>query len=197
MRNLTRNALAGVVLVALLGACGSSQDGSSQAVNTAHKTRKNEAKGAYMVSAVTQTKPGTAPQPVQVKFALRSRPTPNQALDVNLQIVPTASNLDRITGHVDGDEGLEMVGSGELAEAEKPVENTPIERSLQVLPKHDGIYTLTATVTVEMGGQSSTQTYQFPVISGTGLPDLPAPTKPAAPANATASAASASTPAAR
>jgi hypothetical protein len=196
MRNLTCNALAGVVLAALLSACGSSNDAATQAANNAHKTRKgNEARGAYMVSAVTQTKPGTAPQPVQVKFGLHARPTPSQPLDVTVQIVPTASNLDRITGHVESDEGLELVSSGELAEAEKPAENTPIERNIQLLPKQDGIYTLSATVTVEMGGQSSTQTYQFPVITGAGVPDLPAPAKPAAPA--TASAASTPAPAAR
>jgi hypothetical protein len=197
MRNLMRNALVAVLLAGFFSACGSSHEGSGQSGNAAHTSRKGEAKGANMVSAVTQTKPGTAPQPVQVKFALRARPTPSQPLDVTVQIIPTASNLDRISGRVEGDEGLEMVGSGELAEAEKPVENTPIERSIQVLPKQDGIYTLTATVTVEMGGQNSTQAYQFPVISGTGLPDLPAPAKPGAPAPATASAASTSAPAAR
>ena len=195
MRNLTRNALFGVVLAALLSACGSSNDAATQAANTARKVRKGDVHGANFVSAVTQTKPGTAPQPVQVKFSLHARPVPSQPLDVTVQIVPTASNLDRITGRVEADEGLELVGTGELAEAEKPVENTPIERSIQLLPKQDGIYTLTATVTVEMGGQSSTQAYQFPVISGSGLPDLPAPAKPGAPA--TASAAPTPAPAAR
>ena len=131
-----------------------------------------------MVSAATQTKPGSAPLPVQVKFALRARPDVAQPLDIDLQIVPTASNLDRIFGKVEGDDGLELVGSDELAEAEKPLENTPIDRSIKVLPKKNGIYLVTASVSVDIGGQISTQTYQIPVIAGSGIPDLPV--KPAA-----------------
>ncbi len=142
-----------------------------------------------MVSAATQTKPGSAPLPVQVKFALRAKPDVAQPLDIDLQIVPTAGNLDRIFGKVEGDEGLELVGSDELAEAEKPVENTPIDRSIKVLPKKNGIYLVTASVSVDIGGQISTQTYQIPVIAGSGIPDLPV--KPAAPARTTASTAAA------
>jgi hypothetical protein len=193
MWNITRNAAAGLVISALLCACGSS-DKSAQsqaaAARNAHKVLSPaQTLARNMVSAATQTKPGSAPIPLQVKFALRARPDVAQPLDIDLQLVPTASNLDRIFGKVEGDEGLELVGSDELAEAAKPVENTPIDRSIKVLPKHNGIYLVTAIVSVDMGGQISTQTFQIPVIAGSGIPDLPV--KPAAVTRTTASTAAA------
>jgi hypothetical protein len=193
MWNITRNAAAGLVVTALLCACGSSDQSAQSQAAAARKSHKllspAQALARSMVSAATQTKPGSAPIPVELKFALRARPDVAQPLDIDLQLVPTASNLDRIFGKVEGDEGLELVGSDELAEAAKPVENTPIDRSIKVLPKHNGIYLVTAIVSVDMGGQISTQTFQIPVIAGPGIPDLPV--KPTAATRTTASTAAA------
>jgi len=195
MRNITRNAAAALFIAAVLGGCGSSHEETpaSRAATRAKKALSpKDALARSLVGAVTSMKPGSRPIPVQVKFALLARPELAQPLDITLAIVPTASNLDRISGTVDGEEGLELIGSGELAQADKPVENTPIERSIKVLPKQNGIYILTATVAVDVAGQISTQTYSIPVIAGTGIPDLPS--KPATPVAAAATA-SASAPA--
>lgn len=195
MWTIARNAVAAVLIAALLGGCGSSHD-ETPAGRAATRAKKplshKDAMARSLVGAVTSTKPGSSPIPVQVKFALLRRPDVAQPVDIDLSILPTASNLDRIFGKVEGEEGLELVGSGELEPAEKPVENTPIERTVQVLPKKNGIYLLTAVVSVDLGGQISTQTYSIPVIAGSGFPDLP--TKPAA-GGAPATTASASPPA--
>jgi hypothetical protein len=197
MWNNTRSALAGLLLTVILGACGSGhEDAQNGRANHAAKRALSpaDALARGLVGGLTQVKPGNAPLPLEVKFALRARPSVSQPLDVDIRILPTAGNLDRVYGKVEGEEGLELVGSGELAEAARPVENIPIDRSIQVLPKQDGIYNLTATISVDMAGQVSTQTYTFPVIAGVGIPDLP--TKPAAPAGTaktTANAATAST----
>lgn len=172
-----RSNAATLIVAAVLSACGSGHPDAA-ATRAAAQTAKKalnpaDALARSMVEAATSTKPGSAPLPVQVKFALRARPEVAQPLDVDLAIVPIASNLDRITARVEGEDALELVGSGELEAAEKPVENTPIQRSIKVLPKHDGIYLLTTTVSVDMGGQVSTQTYTIPVIAGQGLADLP------------------------
>lgn len=182
MWNITRNTPLALALAVLLAACGSGKEGASGSSSHVAKKAMSPAEqlSRSLVSGVTQTKPGSAPLPVQVKFALQAKPEPAQPLDVTISIVPTASNLDRVFGKVEGEEGLELVSSGELEGAERPAENTPIERTVKVLPKQDGIYTLTATVSVDMGGSISSQTYVFPVIAGNGLPDLPANTKAAA-----------------
>src|SRR5580698_2437437 len=182
MWNITRNSLLTLALATVLAACGSGKDGATGAGSHVAKKAVSPAEqlSRSLVSGVTQTKPGSAPLPVEVKFALQAKPEPAQPLDVTISIVPTASNLDRVFGKVEGEEGLELVSSGELEGAERPAENTPIERTVKVLPKQDGIYTLTTTVSVDMGGSISSQTYVFPVIAGNGLPDLPASTKAAA-----------------
>jgi hypothetical protein len=182
MWNMTRNTLLMLALAVSLAACGSGKEGGAGAGSHVAKKAVSPAEqlARSLVSGVTQTKPGSAPLPVQVKFALQAKPEPAQPLDVTISIVPTAGNLDRVFGKVEGEEGLELVSSGELEGADRPVENTPIERTVKVLPKQDGIYTLTATVSVDMGGSISSQTYVFPVIAGSGLTDLPAGTKAAA-----------------
>jgi hypothetical protein len=195
MWNITRNAAAALLIAALLCGCGSSHEETpahQAAVRAKKALNPKDALSRSLVGAVTSTKPGTSPIPVQVKFALLARPDVAQPLDIDLAIVPTVANLDRIFGKVEGEEGLELIDSGELAPADKPLENTPIEHTIKVLPKHDGIYILTATVSVDIAGQISTQSYSIPVIAGTGIPDLP--TKPPT-AAAPATTASASPPA--
>ncbi len=182
MWNITRNLLLVVALAGLAAACGSGKDGAtgkgSHMAKRALSPADRLAQG--FVSGVTQTKPGSAPLPVLVKFGLENKPEPAQPLDVTISITPTASNLDRVFGKVEGEEGLELVSSGELEGADRPPENTAIQRTVKVLPKQDGIYTLTAVVSVDMGGSISSQTYVFPVIAGNGLADLPAPKAAAA-----------------
>ena len=195
MWKLATNATAALLIAALLGGCGSSHE-ETPATRAATRAKKalnpQDVLARSLVGAATSVKPGSSPIPVQVKFALLGRPDVAQPVDIDLAILPTASNLDRIFGKVEGEEGLELVGSGELEPAEKPVENTPIKRTIKVLPKKNGIYLLTAVVSVDMGGQVSTQSYSIPVIAGTGIPDLP--TKPVT-AAAPATTASASPPA--
>lgn len=189
MWNITRTFVFALGLATLLAACGSGKDGAAGgSARVARKTvNAPQPLSQRLVSGVTHAKPGSSPLPVTVKFALQAKPEPAQPLDVTISIVPTASNLDRVFGKVEGEEGLELVSSGELEGADRPAENTPIERTVKVLAKQDGIYNLTATVSVDMGGSVSSQTYVFPVIAGNGIPDLPATAKAAAVAKAPAS----------
>jgi hypothetical protein len=191
MWNITRTCVLALGLTALLAACGSGKDGAAGGSAQVAKRAVNAAQplSQRLVSGVTHAKPGSSPLPVTVKFALQTKPEPAQPLDVTISIVPTAGNLDRVFGKVEGEEGLELVSSGELEGAERPAENTPIERTVKVLAKQDGIYNLTTTVSVDMGGSISSQTYVFPLIAGNGIPDLPATAKGAPAAKPQAAAA--------
>ncbi len=184
MANLLRNATAALAIALAVAACGSSSKGaatnSAQSAARARKLSPEEQLKRSLVAGVTQTKAGTAAQPIQVQFSVQGKPDVAQPVEVVLAIIPTTGNLDRIFGRVEGDEGLEMVGSGDIEEVLKPVENTPIHHTVKVLPKKDGIYTLTATVSVDAAGQISTQSYMFPLIAGKGMPDLPAAPAPGA-----------------
>ncbi len=196
MRTLSRRFLLAVVLGLALAAagCGSkSQPGATQAKSAA-SVRKKAATPAdslsrYLVTAVTTAKSGAGM--LQVKFELGARPEVGDPVDVDLVLVPAADNIDRISGTVQGDEGLEVVSGGTLSPAEKPAFGTPIHCALKVRAKRDGIFTLSAVLTVESGGQTLGPVYSMPVIAGNGLLDAgatPVPTQrpPQLPASASA-----------
>jgi len=98
-------------------------------------------------------------------------------------IVPLTGTLDRVSGKVEADDGLELVDGGQIPPTDRPVQGVPIEHLIKVLPKRDGIFTFSAILTMEAGGQSSTEMFSIPLIAGAGLKDLPA--KPPAKTTAT------------
>jgi len=184
-----------LVLGAALGAagCGSKGDGNAptQPVKAAAVKKPPgplEQLSPNLVPAIATGKAGAGL--LQVKFELGGRPVVGEAVDVDMVIVPTADNLDRISGTLQGDDGLDIVAGGTIAAVEKPTYGNPIHHSLKVIAKHDGIYTLTASMSVESGGQVQTPVFSLPVIGGNGLSDsgtVPAPGgNPARPAAAPA-----------
>jgi hypothetical protein len=178
--------------VGLLAACGSGSTESAAAARRAAAHRAvspADAQARNMVNAVADAKGGD-PVPLQVKFQLKSHPDVAQALDVDIIIVPISGSVDRVVGTVEGEEGLDIVDGGQIPAADRPPEGVSIAHTIRVLPKRDGIFTLSAVLTVDSAGQSNRETYSIPIIAGAGMPDLP--TKPATSA---ASAGSAGTPA--
>jgi hypothetical protein len=170
------------------GGCGSkSTPGPTQAKSAA--AVKKAATPAdnlspYLVGAVPTGKNGAAM--LQVKFELGARPEVGDPVDLDLVLVPAVDNIDRISGTIQGDEGLEIVSGATIDPAEKPAFGTPIHRSVKVRAKRDGIFTLSAQLTVDSGGQTLGPVYSMPLIAGNGLVDaggapLPArrPAKPA------------------
>ena len=166
--------LCAVIAAVCLSACGSA-DQSSTAAALLH--RKPPAKKpipaaadptADMSAAVTT---GRGPSPVNVKFQLGGRPQPGQPLTVELALIPDAS-VASVAAKFEGDGGLTLVSGDQVAEVSKLAPNVPIRHSVVVLPKSDGIYTLTATVTAMTNGDSRVRAFTIPVIAGEGLPAL-------------------------
>ncbi len=129
-----------------------------------------------MVNAVPSNKPSTLP--VQVKFELKERPEVAQPLEIGLVIVPLSAAVDRVSGAIEADDGLELIEGATIAATDRPPEGVPIEHALKVLPRHDGIFTFRVKITVDAGGQTSSETYSMPVIAGEGIGPAPKPTPP-------------------
>ncbi len=167
---------------AILGACssgetpGAAASGARPSQAAQRKSLPSNVLSPDMVSAVSAG--GTGAPAVQVKFELRQRPGVAQPVDIDLAIVPASGALDRVSGKVEVGDGLELVAGGEIPPTERPVEGVPILHSIKVLPKKDGIFTVSAVLGVDAAGESSSQTFSIPVIVGAGLPEQPA--KPAA-----------------
>jgi len=115
-----------------------------------------------MVSAVASNKPSTLP--LQVKFELRDRPDVGQPVELDLAIVPISASVDRVSGKVEAEDGIELLEGSEIAAAERPVEGVPIHHHLKVVAKRAGIYTVRALLTVDASGVPSSDAYSMPVI---------------------------------
>jgi hypothetical protein len=104
-----------------------------------------------------------------VKFQLAARPEPGKPLTVDFALIPDAT-VTSVAARFEGDSGLTLVSGEQVAQVEKPAPNVPIRHSVVVLPKSDGIYALTATVTITNGGDPRDRAFTVPLIAGQGLP---------------------------
>lgn len=169
MRQPMQSVIAPLALVALLCSCNG-HDAGAGAAGPAHKARNASAASPGLVAAVSPA--GATPSGVQVKYELKARPQVGQPLDVDIVIVPVRDNVERISGKVSAEDGLEIVSGQDIADADKPAQGAPIHHSIQVLPKRDGIFTLLAVLNVDSAGQSTSQAFSMPVIAGAGIPEV-------------------------
>ena len=183
---LQRGMLAALVAAGLLGlltGCGAADTPVAQALNPTKKKAQEkpkqataaDASTANMTSAVNLSK---STGPVEVKFEVLTKPQPGQPLDIDLALIPNDAIL-RLMMKVDADRGLELVKGSDPLAVERPGVGVPIRRTLTVVPKADGIYVLTATVTTTVEGDSKTLSYAVPLIAGGGVPELPTKTSTA------------------
>lgn len=192
MRNLKTCLI--LILVLCAQGCGSKNEpaapGKPAKPATVRKvTNPAEALSPNLVGAVVTTKAGAGL--LQVKFEIGARPVVGEPVDIDVVIQPASDAIDRLSGTIQGDDGLAVVSGDAIPPTEKPVYGTPIHHAVKVLAKRDGIFTLSATMSVESGGQILNPVFAFPVIAGNGLSEAaataapgPSPAKPAAPAAA-------------
>jgi hypothetical protein len=177
----TRNCALAVAATGLLWACGSHEATPGAKAShgpTAKRAPKVDDGSRNLVSAVAANKSTT--MPLQVKFALKARPDVGQPVDIDLVMVPLSGSVDRLSGKIEAGDGLEVQDGAQITPVDRPVEGTAIHHTVRILPKHDGIFTFNAVLTVDAAGQATTETYAMPVIAGAGLPDLPSSPNPAA-----------------
>lgn len=192
--------LAAVLAAAVLAAgCGSHSEPqvatTPRPVVRPKATSPQDAAMRNMVAAVSMGK-GVSTPPVQLKFELKDRPAVAQPLEISVVILP-GTNLDRVYGRVEGEDGLQLLEGSQIPTTDKPAEGVPINHSIKVVPQRDGIFAVHATLTVEAAGQSSNQSFAIPVIAGSGMPDLPAKAGGPAPAANRVAAAAEAAPAQR
>ncbi len=170
--------VAAIALLMSLSGCGGSSAGTASSgtpkKNASHAQQKPDPgvrETADMVAAVSAGKAGP---PVQMKFELRDLPQAGQPVDVDIAIIPDAPSINRLYAKFQGGDALAVVQGGELSQVDKPAAGSAIRHVLRVIPKQDGIFALSATVSVDLADDSLTRTFSIPVIVGEGLPESPA-----------------------
>jgi hypothetical protein len=160
-------------LIVAAAGCGSQNEPAPAQAKAPAPVRKApspaDSLSPYLVAAVTTAKSGASL--LQVKFELAGRPVVGDPVVVDLVIVPAADHIEQISGTVQGDDGIEVVSGGTIPAAEKPAFGTPIHHSLKVRARRDGIFTLSAVLSVEADSQTLAPVYSVPLIAGNGLVD--------------------------
>jgi hypothetical protein len=120
---------------------------------------------ADMVTAVSLA---SGKAPIEVKFALRQQPEIGQPTQLDLALVP-ASRFQRITVSFRADDGLVVSEGAHWDPIERPEVGVPLAHSLTLVPGHDGIFNLTATVLTETDTDSTARTFLIPLVAGAGF----------------------------
>lgn len=123
-------------------------------------------RGADMVRAVSAG--GTAGGPVDLLFELKARPEVGEPVDIELALTPTI-DLQRVIASFRAGEGLELRAGAEMPVLEKPETGVPVSHVLTIVPRRDGIFSVTAVVQADSSESSRTLTYTIPIIAGAGI----------------------------
>ena len=176
MRISGANLLSGLLVVAALTAagCGSGKNPAANQPKVPGTVKKAAGPAntlsPYLVSGVAAAKGG--PQLLDLKFEVGQRPEVGAPVDVDVVLVPLADTIDRFSGVVQGDDGLEVVAGDTIAPTDKPTYGNPIHHAVKVVAHRNGIFTLTATLQVSAAGQPASVSYAIPIIAGNGLTDI-------------------------
>jgi hypothetical protein len=167
-------------LVAGVSGCGSGDKPAATAPTAASTSAKaHKPKGVSparpgvedlgdMVAAVSSAKAGP---PVEMKFALLTRPEVGQVMDLDVAVVPRAPVPESLSVSFQVADGLDIVGGSQLERVDKLEDGAPIRHVVKILPKRDGVFALTAVVSFVVANQDWSRTFSIPVIAGEGLPE--------------------------
>ena len=161
-------AAASLVLLVSLQGCSKIEHAVGQRQRSqpsaAKPTDPTELALANMVSAVSS---GKSTDNLQLKFELHSRPAVGQPVEIDLALIP-GQDLDRIYATFQGSDGLEVTAGGKTDEVNRPPVGVPITYTITVVPRREGVFSVSAVVLADSSSESVTRTFSIPVIAGAG-----------------------------
>ena len=115
---------------------------------------------AGMVEAASQ---GKSQLPVQLKFDLKQRPKPGQALDLDIAIIPRidASAADI---QVTGGDGLTVAPGTNQFNLPAVASGQVYRQSVKVTPTADGVLLLSLTITLKHDEMTESRGFSIPLI---------------------------------
>jgi len=169
-------ALAGCSLLAACDTSGSGPDASKTA-SSKPKLPKKPSMAEEMVAAVSTSRSASV---IGVYFSLGKTPTVNQALPVDIVLVPH-QKLARVVGHFDGQEGITVV-SGDAMEPKTDVDaESTLKHQLVLMPTAEGVFMIIASVETEGAEGTISRVFSIPIIVAAPEATAPLPAQPAEP----------------
>jgi len=169
-----RAAFAALVCACVLVACDEAPpepQGSAPVATKVEPPPKLAKISNDMVAAVSA---GKASNVISVHFALRAPPVVNQALPVDVAIVPH-EKFSSLIVHFDSQDGLATT-NGQVFGPKADIESeTPVLHQLVLLPTKEGMFMVTSVVETEGSDGNITRIFSIPVIVAAAAP--PAPVK--------------------
>jgi hypothetical protein len=164
----------------LLGACSHSPGGSAALFIKRHAAGTPGGSGATpgnvadpgptdLVSAVSG---GGGDGPVGLKFQVTQRPVSGKPVVITLRVLANQP-LEHLEARFHTDEGLDVTQGGDF-DPEGPMETgSAVDHALTVVPTHDGIYTVMATVTAGSAAGAVSRSFVIPIVVAAGASATP------------------------
>jgi hypothetical protein len=124
-----------------------------------------------MVAAVSAGKTSSI---ISLHFALRATPTVNQALPVEVAIVPHR-DFASLSAHFDSQESLATASGDNFGPATGVTSETPITHQLVLFPTREGMFMVTSSIETESAEGNVTRIFSIPVIVAPAAAASPPP----------------------
>jgi hypothetical protein len=122
---------------------------------------------ADLVSAVSGGSAGDGP--VGLQFQVTQRPVSGQPVVITLRLVANQA-LEHLEARFHPDDGLDVTQGGDF-DPEGPMEaGSAVDHTLTIVPTHDGIYTVMATVTTGAAAEAVSRSFVIPIVVGSEAP---------------------------
>lgn len=100
---------------------------------------------------------------VGLKFQLRQRPVAGKPVVVTLRLVAIQA-LEHLEARFHPDEGLEVSQGGEFDPEGHLDAGAAVDHALTLVPAHDGIFTVMATVTTGTAAEAVSRSFVIPIV---------------------------------
>jgi hypothetical protein len=154
----------------LLGACHHHSSGASTAPLPDSAGVANSSAAAAdravtdMVAAVSGR--GAEDGPVGLKFRLGQRPSAGKPVVMTLRLAANQV-LEHLEARFHPDDGLEITQGADFDPVGHLDAGTALDHTLTLVPAHDGVFTLLATVTTGATAEAVSRSFVIPIVVGT------------------------------
>jgi hypothetical protein len=164
--------LATLACGSMIAACGDSPPEEAAATGATKKAPKVAGLPPEMVAAVSSGRSSTV---ISLHFALGKSPLVDQALPVDIAIVPH-EDFTSVRGHFQGGEDMAVTVGNAMAVQSNVKSESILKHQLVLLPRKEGVYMISATIETESPTEGTvSRVFSLPMVVAATETAAPAP----------------------